>query len=374
MSYSTEDNHEFDLLVKQDKLQLLYSQSFPSTYFSLFTAFIYAGIIWGKIDSTYIYGWLTAVVIATLIRLTLFFTYKKQNPQGAAILKWEKPYFASLMLAVAIWSIGIVMIAYRLPFLYQVISFLIMLGMAGAALTVYSAIRYFSSLAVLGVLTPVIILFVYIGNRTSLLIALTGLIFLVSALRATRILSHNLHYSYMLTHALSRAKEEAERLASIDMLTGLNNRRAFTEQANVQVEYCKRYEHPVAALVLDADHFKKINDSRGHAAGDIALQNLARTLQKITRSSDIIGRIGGEEFAVLLSNTEEKEALLVAEKLRKWIADHPVNINDDYFSITVSIGVATDHDYNLEKLLNRADEAMYQAKQSGRNRVMLAKK
>ena len=373
MSYSIENSQEFDQLVKQDKLQLLYNQSFPSTYFSLFTAFIYAGIIWGKIDSIYIYGWLTAVVIATLIRLVLFFTYQKQKPQGVDILKWEKPYFITLMSSVTIWSIGLVIIAYRLPFLYQVISFLIMLGMGGAALTVYSAIRYFSNLAVLGVLTPVIILFVYIGSRTSLLIALTGLIFLASALRATRILSHNLHYSYMLTHALNRAKEDAERLASIDMLTGLNNRRAFTEQAQVQVEYCKRYEHPVAALVLDADHFKKINDSRGHAAGDIALQNLAQTLRQITRSSDIIGRIGGEEFAVLLTNTDAKEAMLVAEKLRKWIADHPVNINDDYFSITVSIGVAVNQDYNLEKLLNRADEAMYQAKQAGRNRVMLAK-
>ena len=137
--------------------------------------------------------------------------------------------------------------------------------------------------------------------------AALGILFMVSAFRATQVLSDTLRYNYTMTQALIRAKEDAEKLASIDMLTGINNRRAFTELAEIQVEYCKRHEHPVSAIILDADHFKNINDTHGHAAGDIALQHLSNILQNLTRASDIIGRIGGEEFAVLLTSTRSEE-------------------------------------------------------------------
>ncbi|MCK4866051.1 MAG: diguanylate cyclase [Gammaproteobacteria bacterium] len=365
------NNHEsFDENVQSDKLKLLYHQSFPAIFFSLIAASIYVGILWPKMDSKLLFIWLSVIVISSFLRLFLFLTYRHKNPQGDEVLKWERPYFITLMISSSIWGIGAVLLSYNLSFLYQTITYFILMGMAGSALTVYSAIRYFSVSAVAIILLPITLWFLFLADSRSIMMSALGIIFMVSAYRATLVLSDTLHFSYMLTHALGRAKEEAEKLASIDMLTGINNRRAFTELAKNQVEYCKRHEYPVSAIILDADHFKNINDTYGHASGDAALQNLSNILQNLTRASDVIGRIGGEEFAVLLTSTNVKDAMLVAEKLKNWIADNPVHIDDEYFSMTVSIGVASDDKYNLELLLNNADKAMYKAKRAGRNQVI----
>ncbi len=370
MQYKVNNQDLYDESVQVDKLQLLYQQSYPAVIFSIAAAFLYTKILWQQVNIKILIIWLALIVTSSLLRLFLFIAYHKKSPRNKDILKWERPYFISLVFSSLIWGGGTVYLSYHLSFLYQSITYFLLIGLAGSALTVYSALRYFSITTVTLILLPVMIRFLFLGEDAALMMSLAGVIFMISAFRATRVLADNLHYSYMLTHALSRANEEAEKLASTDMLTGINNRRAFTELSNVQVEYCKRHENPVTAIVLDVDHFKTINDKYGHAAGDTALQHLAEILQNITRSSDIIGRIGGEEFAVLLVNTNITEALLVAEKIRNWIADHPVHIGEDYFSMTVSIGVASDDKYNLELLLNLADKAMYKAKQTGRNRVV----
>lgn len=370
---NSNNHHVFDANVQSDKLKLLYHQSFPAVLFSIFIAFIYAYILWSQANSNQLYLWLGLVILSSAIRLFLFLAYRRQNPHGQDVLKWENPYFITLMMSSFIWGAGVVLLSYKLPFLYQVITYFFLIGMAGSALTVYSAIRYFSISTVSIILLPITLLFLYSEENAAVMMAIAGIIFMVSAFRATRILSDTLHYSFLLTHALGRAKEEAESLASTDMLTGLNNRRAFTELSNNQIEYCKRHEHPVSAIIIDVDHFKSINDSRGHAAGDSALQHLAKILQNTTRASDIIGRIGGEEFAVLLTCTHISEAALIAEKLKDWVAAHPVHVEDEYFSMTVSVGVASDESYNLESILSLADKAMYKAKQAGRNQVICNK-
>ena len=370
MQYKVNNQDIYDESVQADKLQLLYRQSFPAVFFSIIAALIYTNILWSQVDAVYLSIWLSILIFTSLLRLFLFFSYRRQNPQSKHVLKWEKPYFITLILSSIIWGFGAVYLSYHLSFLYQTITYFLLIGMAGSALTVYSALRYFSVTTVAIILLPITVRFLFLDESAALMMSLSGIVFMVSAYRATGVLADNLHYSYMLTHALSRANEEAEKLASTDMLTGLNNRRAFTDLSNVQIEYCKRHENPITAIILDVDHFKKINDKYGHAAGDAALQHLAEILQTITRSSDIIGRIGGEEFAVLLTNTKITEAVVVAEKIRNWIADHPVHIGEDYFSMTVSVGVASDKNYDLELLLNLADKAMYQAKQAGRNKVI----
>ncbi len=370
MQYKINNQDLYDESVQADKLQLLYRQSFPATFFSLIAAFLYVSIVWSQVNKEYLSIWLGATIVASLLRVFLFLSYRKKNPQGNNVIEWEKPYFITLMLSSFIWGIGTVILSYKIPFLYQVITYFLLIGMAGSALTVYSAIRYISVLTVTIILLPMTLWFLFLGSNTAIMMGIAGVVFMGAAFRATRVLADSLHYSYMLTHALSRANEEAEKLASTDMLTGINNRRAFTTLSDIQVDYCKRHENPVTAIILDVDHFKKINDKYGHAAGDAALKHLSEILQNLTRSSDVIGRIGGEEFAILLTNTAMDEAKVVAEKLRNWIADHPVHLTEDYFSMTVSIGVASNDSYNLEQLLNIADKAMYKAKEAGRNQVM----
>ena len=370
MQHSTEQQYKLDAEVQSDKLKLLYEQSFPAVFYSILAAFIYANILWPQILNNSLIIWLGFVIFSSSVRLILFLAYRRQNPQGDDILKWEKPYFITLIMSSLIWSLGVIFLSFKLNFLYQVITYFLLIGMAGSALTVYSAIRYFSISTVSIILLPITTWFLLLDNNTAIMMSVAGMLFMISAFRATRVLSDTLQYSYMMTHALGRAKEEAEKLASIDMLTGINNRRAFTELSNIQVDYCERHNLSISAMLLDVDKFKNINDQYGHASGDIALQHLSEILKNLTRTSDIVGRMGGEEFAILLPSTNVNEAMLVAEKLRSWIADNPVHILDEYFSMTVSIGVTSDESYNLETLLNNADKAMYKAKDAGRNQVV----
>jgi len=168
---------------------------------------------------------------------------------------------------------------------------------------------------------------------------------------------------------------ELSQKAQIDYLTGLNNRGHFMEQAEKELSRSQRYAKEMAIFMMDIDFFKKINDSHGHKVGDIVLKKLAEVCRHTLREVDIIGRVGGEEFAILLPETNRAEALEVAERLRLAVADSKVPMRDGLpVQYTVSIGVSSvvSPDDNIDMLLSRADKALYQAKQTGRNRVCAA--
>jgi len=161
--------------------------------------------------------------------------------------------------------------------------------------------------------------------------------------------------------------------ARTDQMTGANNRGYFLELLDGEIERASRYGRSLCLLMLDLDHFKSVNDTRGHAAGDEAIRTVTRVLQASgLRLSDFSGRIGGEEFAVALPETGLQDAADTAERVRSQLAATPVSYACENFSITVSIGVSQYRDGDSqETLLQRADQAMYQAKQTGRNRVCL---
>jgi diguanylate cyclase (GGDEF)-like protein/PAS domain S-box-containing protein len=167
--------------------------------------------------------------------------------------------------------------------------------------------------------------------------------------------------------------EQLQELATIDELTGLNNRRQFFMLAEHEWGRAKRYRTPLAAVMMDVDHFKKINDTHGHAAGDEVLRAIARCCLENLRELDVVGRYGGEEFAILLVDTGALEAREIADRIRACIADTPVQTMRGLLEVTVSMGVAeTGHVSNLTALLDRADAALYVAKDSGRNYVAVA--
>lgn len=167
---------------------------------------------------------------------------------------------------------------------------------------------------------------------------------------------------------------ELERQARFDFLTGLANRCHFIELAEQELARAQRYENPLAMLMLDIDFFKNINDSHGHKAGDLTLQKLADVCKTLLREVDVIGRLGGEEFAILLPETEGRCAFEVAERLRQALANASIRLNPSPTELrfTVSIGVAPMRNLNItiDTLMQTADAALYQAKHSGRNRVV----
>jgi len=173
-----------------------------------------------------------------------------------------------------------------------------------------------------------------------------------------------------------KLKKHLSKLAMTDELTDLYNRRAFLSSLNKELTRAERSSQNLSIFMVDVDFFKNINDQYGHHGGDIALQHFARIVKDLMRNEDTVSRFGGEEFAVLLPNTGINEALNIAERLRKAIEDSFVtNDNDDReIHFTVSIGVAMLDEKRVTSattLLNNADQALYNAKESGRNRVML---
>jgi diguanylate cyclase (GGDEF)-like protein len=172
--------------------------------------------------------------------------------------------------------------------------------------------------------------------------------------------------------AIQNAKlfSEVQQLASIDSLTGLHNRRHFMELAKREFGRARRYQHPLAAIMMDIDHFKRINDTYGHALGDHVLATVAERCRNTVRDIDIVGRYGGEEFVSLLLETDLNGARIVAERLRQSAA-LPIETDSGKLSITISIGVAIMDKKctGLDALLVRADQALYVAKLAGRNQV-----
>lgn len=158
-----------------------------------------------------------------------------------------------------------------------------------------------------------------------------------------------------------------------DTLTGTLNRAAFDTMLTKEIDVAQRHNNPLSLLVLDIDYFKSINDTHGHAMGDNALKALVNRVNDKIRSSDFLFRYGGEEFTIILSNTNTDGAILLAERIRKAI-EEMVYINDDTtMSFTVSIGVSTLVSKEAgTSLFQRADKALYEAKDAGRNQVILA--
>jgi diguanylate cyclase (GGDEF)-like protein len=164
--------------------------------------------------------------------------------------------------------------------------------------------------------------------------------------------------------------EQMERLATIDSLTGLVNRRAFFERTASARLLAARQRQPLSLMMLDIDHFKGLNDRFGHATGDEALCVFAATAQLELREHDIMGRLGGEEFALVLPGTDLDGALQAAERLRLAVAEALLPISGNTYTLTVSIGVVlVDANEHIKAALARADHALYAAKSGGRNRV-----
>ncbi len=172
----------------------------------------------------------------------------------------------------------------------------------------------------------------------------------------------------------ARLFSEVQRLATIDGLTGLYTRNHFFIEASKQAAITQRYHRPFAAIMMDIDHFKQINDAHGHPVGDEVIRAVAARIRSAARDTDLLGRYGGEEFALVTPETGE-EAAILAERLRTTVGDLPIPTAAGPLNVTISVGLATadGNELDLAELLGNADTALYEAKRGGRNRVATAR-
>jgi diguanylate cyclase (GGDEF)-like protein len=177
----------------------------------------------------------------------------------------------------------------------------------------------------------------------------------------------------MIAYENARLFSQVRRLATIDGMTGLYNRNHFFAEARRVLGIAQRHRRPAAVIMLDVDHFKRINDTHGHPVGDEVIKVVATRLRESTRDGDVVGRYGGEEFALVTPETGAG-AIRLAERLRAAICDRPVQTEAGALTVTISVGVAhvEGGEQDLTDLLAHADAALYTAKQNGRNRVEVA--
>lgn len=190
--------------------------------------------------------------------------------------------------------------------------------------------------------------------------------------------TEELKYRVRIGERIITLEQRIMRLATTDSLTGVLNRRAFMERMEEEIQRAKREGNPISLILMDIDHFKRINDTYGHQTGDLVLQRVTNKLIDKSRAYDFVGRYGGEEFVICVLSTEEIAPHSIAERMRQNIEAQ--NIVTDHSNqairITASFGVATcrpETEDGLDALIKRTDEALYEAKNSGRNRVCLAR-
>jgi diguanylate cyclase (GGDEF)-like protein len=237
------------------------------------------------------------------------------------------------------------------------------MGVAGGAVATYAAHAVASMLAVFALMLPVTIAFALQSVLELRVLAAGGVLYIAAALRSTRSFGFFLRQTFKLSYELQQAFARARELARTDDLTGLANRRAFVEQGTAALDAARRYDRALSLIMFDVDHFKRINDTNGHAAGDEVLRAVAQAVKQSARVADIPGRLGGEEFGLLLPETPAAAAIGLAERLRRDI--------EALGKCTCSFGVAERDQavFNLDMLMGKADAALYLAKAQGRNRV-----
>mgnify|MGYP001407198051 CR=1 FL=1 len=185
-----------------------------------------------------------------------------------------------------------------------------------------------------------------------------------------RLLGHLKRWQRMLD--LRKSKEQLQKMALSDALTGLGNRATFDMSIKQEVARTQRSGTPVSLLMIDLDHFKRVNDSYGHQTGDIVLKNIAQAIHRSSRDSDICCRYGGEEFAIILPDTDSDNAQVLADRIHKQVARSARMLQLSELQITVSIGISSTDLRGVahpRRLIDEADRALYKAKESGRNRT-----
>lgn len=357
--------------VRTDRLQQLFRQSVSAVFGSYLAAIMLSWLCWDRFEHGAIFWWMAILTASTLLRIAMFVAYFRSDESQRTPRHWERKYWVTLVLSASIWGGGAFVLMPADDLLSQALVMLFTVGMSVSAVSCYSAYRDMTLVSIGVVLLPCTIWLLFQPSPIQLGMALSILVFAAFAARATHKMSQALEIAFRLTREMEQANSISTRAAQTDELTGLKSRRAFFEHAQQLYDECKAKRQGLCAVMLDMDHFKHINDTYGHQVGDQVLRQMGAVISSSFRATDIHGRLGGEEFAILLPNTSIEVATQIAERLIDTIAGLMI---EPVLCISASLGVASTEACNkdLHSLMNDADKALYRAKALGRNRVAVA--
>ncbi|WP_047530232.1 GGDEF domain-containing protein [Pseudomonas sp. 11/12A] len=367
--------HEQDRYIAQqvhmDRLHQLFRQSVSAVFGSFLAVIMLSWLCWDRFDHNVVFWWIALLTGATLIRILMFVVYFHSPAALRTPQRWELKYWLTLVLSAGIWGAGALAVMPRDDLLAQALVMLFTVGMSVSAVSCYSAYRYMTVVSISLVLLPCTLWLLFQPSTLQIGMAVAVLVFASFVFRATSSLANAVETAFRLTREMELAHGISTRAAQTDELTGLKNRRAFFQHAQQLYSHCRNYQLPLCAVMLDMDHFKHINDTYGHQIGDQVLRQMGVVIGQSFREGDIHGRLGGEEFAVLLPNTSIETAQGIAEDLIQSISGL---MTGPVHCITASVGVAVmvPGDNDLHSLMCNADKALYRAKARGRNQVAVA--
>lgn len=365
-----------DSHIRAEQVRVIFRQAPPAQLLSIAAAGVICWVLWEhQPDHRRLVLWLATVAAVTLARIALAMRFARRQPIAEEMLGWERAFVVTLTAVTLVWGLGGWLVMPADSPVHQAIVYFFLMGVAGGAVATYAAHTVATTVAVTALMLPATLGFAFEPSLELRVMALGGVLYLTAALRATRTFGFFLRRTFQLSWELQEAYTRARERSMTDELTGIANRRAFVEAATVAFDQAQRYRRPLALLMMDVDHFKRINDTYGHPAGDAALRAVAVELRRAARLADTPGRLGGEEFALLLPETSAREAMVVAERVRRNVAALTVTHGDSKITFTCSIGVAdlTREVPGIDGLLSVADEALYRAKTQGRDQVVLAR-
>jgi diguanylate cyclase (GGDEF)-like protein len=357
--------------VRGDRLQQLFLQSRWAVLGSYLAATMLCWMGRDLFERDSVWLWLALLTASTLLRTAMFIAFYRTPLAKRTPQPWERRYWITLMFSAAIWGFGALGVMPSNDLLGQLLVVLFAVGMSVSAVSCYSSHRYMTLASVAVVLLPSTLWMLCQPSSLNVGVALAVLVFASFVINATTRLSEALEQAFHLRREMEWAHKQSAHAAQIDELTGLNNRRAFFVRGQRVYDHCRRQQLPLCAVMLDMDHFKVINDTYGHQQGDQVLQQLGIAIGATFREGDVCGRLGGEEFAVLLPDTPLDVGMALAAQLLARLSElHATQA----CVITASLGVAISEcdDQSLQSLMNRADKALYCAKAQGRNRVCVA--
>ena len=360
-----------DETVREEQLKLLFAQAPWAIITSPLAAAALAIAISDVVDGGLLVAWVVVIASMAFLRFGLVVAFKKR-PSALAVRIWERLFTSTVILAALCWGVGGWLL---LPaeLAYRAVVFVFMIGMASAMVAVYTIHSVGAILTILALVLPTTLEFLIQDTVPERLMGLAAVLYVIAAYRSLRITDHFIQSFHSISYELQKAKEQAETLARTDFLTGMNNRRSFYDLSEAAFKLARRHGQDLAVILLDIDQFKNINDAHGHAVGDEVLRNLSRIVAERCRDSDVAGRVGGEEFAILLPHTNAENARELAERLREQMERSVVHLERGDVRFTASFGVAQMDAgcESLEALVAAADGAMYKAKERGRNGVFV---
>ncbi len=350
--------------VFSDVTHQLYQAAIPGIVANGLLGIVIVWTLLGYISHPYAYSWLGANLTINFIRLFLTIYVEKTDCINEKSWKsWAKLHVVTTGLISLIWGVAAVLFYVNGMIEFQYFFTLILAGMISAALPIIGL--YFPSYLAytLPTILPLVVVFLTQDGTLHVQIAILLIIFTLTMVTTAR-----RYYARIIESTSLRM--QLDMLATIDTLTGLPNRQLFQDRLSRALLHNKRLDTRFALLFIDLDKFKIVNDTLGHAAGDQLLLEVSERIRQMVRESDTVARLGGDEFTVIVNDISNNDDIIRVAQLIIETLSEPFFLSEKEANIGASIGIAVFPDDAVEQatLMNKADSAMYQAKQSGRNK------